>query len=168
MAKYTKILPQVTYNGVSIADITHRLNMLKTVEKYATMYYSVTIAEDATPEKVAEQYYGNSDYWWIVCAINQVIDPFYDWVMRETEVYAYCEKLYDDPDEIHHWEDADFNQFEEQSVQEDRVPVTNIEWKLYLNDQKRQIMLLKSSHVPRIVDEFSKWMRNSKQQVQEF
>ena len=74
--------------------------MLKTVEKYATMYYSVTIAEDATPEKVAEQYYGNSDYWWIVCAINQVIDPFYDWVMRETEVYEYVNKIYDDQDEM--------------------------------------------------------------------
>ena len=168
MAKYTKILPQVTYNGVSIADITHRLDMLKTVEKYATMYYSVTIDETATPEKVAEKYYGNQDYWWIVCAINRIIDPFYDWVMREPEVYAYCAKLYDDPDEIHHWEDAGFIQYEEQSVQEDRVPVTNIEWKLHLNDQKRQIMLLKSSYVPRIVDEFSKWMRNSKQQVQEF
>ena len=167
MPKYTKILPQLSYNGVSIADITHRLNMLKTVEKYATMYYSVTIAEDATPEKVAEQYYGNSDYWWIVCAINQVIDPFYDWVMRETEVYAYVDKIYDDQDEIHHWEDAEYLQYAENSIEEDRVPVTNIEWKLHLNDQKRQIMLLKSSYVPRIVDEFSKWMRNSKQQVQE-
>jgi hypothetical protein len=73
MPKYTKILPQVTYNGVSIADITHRLNMLKTVEKYATMYYSVTINEAMSPEKVAEQYYGTQDYWWIVCAINKII-----------------------------------------------------------------------------------------------
>ena len=168
MPKYTKILPQLTYNGVSITDITHRLDMLKTVEKYATMYYSVTIAEDATPEKVAEQYYGNSDYWWIVCAINKVVDPFYDWVMRETEVYAYVNKIYDDQDEIHHWEDSEFIQYAENSIEEDRVPVTNIEWKLHLNDKLRHIMLLKPSYVPKIADEFAEWMRNTKQQVQEF
>ena len=164
MPKYTKILPQVTYNGVSIADITHRLNMLKTVEKYATMYYSVTIDETATPEKVAEQYYGTSDYWWIVCAINKIIDPFYDWVMRETEVYAYVNKIYDDQDEIHHYEDSEYIQYAEQSVEEDREPVTNLEWELHLNDEKRHIMLLKSNHVADVAEEFTKWMRNTKQQ----
>ena len=167
MPKYTKILPQLTYNGVSIADITHRLDMLKTVEKYATMYYSVTIAEDATPEKVAEQYYGNSDYWWIVCAINKVVDPFYDWVMRETEVYAYVNKIYDDQDEIHHYEDAEFIQYPTNNVEEDRVPVTNLEWELHLNDKLRHIQLLKPSYVPRIANEFTKWMRNTKTQIQE-
>ena len=167
MAKYTKILPQLTYNGCSISDITHRLDMLKTVEKYATMYYSVTIDETATPEKVAEQYYGNQDYWWIVCAINKVIDPFYDWVMREPEVYAYAEKLYDDIDAIHHYEDTEFVQYTEQSFENDRVPVTNLDWMLYLNDKMRHIMLLKSTHVPEVAEEFMKWMRNTTQQYQE-
>jgi len=167
MAKYTKILPQVNYNGVSITDITHRLDMLKTVKKYATHYYSVTIDETATPEKVAEQYYGSQDYWWIVCAINNVIDPFYDWVKRETEVYAYANKIYDDQDEIHHYEDAGFIQYPTNNVEEDRVPVTNIEWELHLNDKMRHIMLLKSSYVPKIADEFAKWMKNTKQQYQE-
>ena len=167
MPKYTKILPQLSYNGVNISDITHRLNMLKTVEKYGTMYYSVTIAEDATPEKVAEQYYGTSDYWWIVCAINKVIDPFYDWVKRETEVYAYVNKIYDDQDEIHHWEDAEFIQYPTNSIEEDRVPVTNLEWELHLNDKMRHIMLLKAEHIPKIAEEFMKWMKNTKQQVQE-
>jgi len=167
MAKYTKILPQLNYNGVNITDITHRLDMLKTVKKYATMYYSVTIDEDATPEKVAEQYYGTQDYWWIVCAINKVIDPFYDWVKRETEVYAYVNKIYDDQDEIHHYEDAEFIQYPVQSAEEDRRPITNLEWEIYLNDKMRHIMLLKPTHVAGIADEFAKWMRNTKQQFQE-
>ena len=57
MAKYTTLLAQVTYNGVSICDITHRLDMLKTVMNYETMYYSVNILETDTPEKIAEKYY---------------------------------------------------------------------------------------------------------------
>ena len=167
MAKYTKILPQVTYNGVSICDITHRLDMLKTVMNYETMYYSVNILETDTPEKVAEQYYGNQDYWWIVCAINKIIDPFYDWIMRETEVQAYSEKVYDDINAIHHYEDANYVQYDEQNGEGTLVPVTNLEWEIYVNDKKRQIMLLKPTHIPKIADEFAKWMKDTKQQFQE-
>ena len=47
------------------------------------------------------------------------------------------------------------------------MPVTNLEWEIYLNDKKRQIMLLKPSYVPEIAEEFTKWMRNTKQQFQE-
>jgi hypothetical protein len=167
MAKYTKILPQVEYNGVSITDITHRLDMLETVRKYEVMYYAITISEESTPEKVAEQYYGNQDLWWIVCAINKVIDPFYDWVMRETEVYAYAEKLYGNIDAVHHYEDTEFAHFETDSLAGDRMPISNLDWEIYQNDQKRHIMLLKPTIVPKVVEEFAKWMRNTKQQYQE-
>ena len=54
MAKYTQTLPKLTYNGVTISDITHRIDLLKAVRKYETMYYSVKIAETMTPEKLAE------------------------------------------------------------------------------------------------------------------
>ena len=47
------------------------------------------------------------------------------------------------------------------------MPVTNFEWEVYLNDKKRQIMLLKPTHIPKIADEFAKWMKDTKQQFQE-
>ena len=96
MPKYSKTLPKLTYNGVTIADITHRIDMLKSVRKYEALYYTIRISEDMTPELLAEKIYGDQDYWWIICTINKVIDPLYDWVKRETEVYAYVDKLYDD------------------------------------------------------------------------
>ena len=69
MPKYTQTLPKLTYNGVTIADITHRIDLLRAVRKYETMYYSVKIAETMTPEKLAETVYGNQDLWWIICVI---------------------------------------------------------------------------------------------------
>jgi hypothetical protein len=88
-------------------------------------------------------------------------------VKKETEVYAYVNKIYDDQDEIHHYEDSEYIQYPDQSVEEDRVPVTNLEWEIHLNDELRHIMLLKSNHVSDVADEFAKWMRNTKQQYQE-
>ena len=167
MSKYTTTLPKLTYNGVTISDITHRIDMLKSVRKYEALYYTVRISDDMTPELLAERTYGNQDYWWIICTINKVIDPFYDWVKRETEVYAYAEMLYDDKYNIHHWEDTEYNQFETDSPENDRVAVTNLDWELYKNDKKRNVLLLKSQHIPIIVEEFQEWMRETKIQVQE-
>jgi hypothetical protein len=167
MPKYSQTLPKLTYNGVTISDITHRIDMLKSVRKYEALYYTVRISEDMTPELLAEQTYGNQDYWWIICTINKVIDPFYDWVKRETEVYAYTEMLYADKYDIHHWEDTEYNQYETDSPENDRLAVTNLDWELYKNDKKRNVLLLKQQHIPKVVEEFAEWMRNTKQQHQE-
>ena len=167
MPKYTETLPKLTYNGVTISDITHRIDMLKSVRKYEALYYTVRISEDMTPELLAEQTYGNQDYWWIICTINKVIDPFYDWVKRETEVYAYTEMLYANKYDIHHWEDTEYNQYETDSPENDRLAVTNLDWELYKNDKKRNVLLLKQQHIPKVVEEFAEWMRNTKQQYQE-
>jgi hypothetical protein len=167
MAKYTQVLPKLMYNGVTISDITHRIDLLKSVRKYESLYYSAKIAETMTPEKLALEVYGNQDLWWIICVINKVIDPFYDWVKRESEVYAYTDMAYDDRNGIHHYEDTEFTHFKEDSPENDRVPITNLVWELHKNDEKRQVMLLKPKHIPKIEAEFAEWMRQTKVQHQE-
>tara|TARA_B110000881_G_C18557247_1_gene507673 strand:+ start:237 stop:740 length:504 start_codon:yes stop_codon:yes gene_type:complete len=167
MAKYTHMLPKLEYNGVTIADITHRIDMLKEVSKFQAMYYEIRISEDMTPEKVAEDVYGDQDLWWVVCTINKVIDPFYDWVKREHEVYRYTDLAYADRYDIHHYEDQNYVQYPTDSPENDRVPITNLDWEIYKNDKLRSIMLLKPQHIPKIVEEFKSWMRNTKPQVQE-
>jgi hypothetical protein len=77
------------------------------------------------------------------------------------------DKLYDDRYGIHHWEDSEFNQYDEDSPENDRVAVTNLDWELYLNDKKRNVLMLKPQHIPKIVEEFSRWMRDTKIQYQE-
>ena len=167
MAKYTQMLPKLMYNGVTIADITHRIDMLKAVTKYQAHYYEIKISEEMTPEMVAEEVYGDQDLWWVVCTINKVIDPFYDWVKREAEVYRYVDLAYADRYDIHHYEDVNYNQFPTDSPENDRVPITNLDWEIYKNDKLRTIMLLKPAHIPKVEAEFKSWMRNTKPQVQE-
>jgi hypothetical protein len=165
--KYTQMLPKLTYNGVTIADITHRIDMLKSVQDFESLYYTIKIEETMTPERVAEVAYGNQDYWWIVCTVNKVIDPFYDWVKTEAEVYRYVELAYDDKYGIHHYEDQEYNQYETDSPENDRVPITNLDWEIYENDKKRSILLVKPENINDIVKEFEKWMKSTKIQKQE-
>jgi len=45
--------------------------------------------------------------------------------------------------------------------------VTNLDWELYKNDKLRNVVLLRPDHIPKIVEEFNQWMRETKVQVQE-
>jgi hypothetical protein len=144
---YGNLIPKLEYNGVSISDITHRFVMSEGLTKYKDSYYKMQIQQDQTPEVVSYVLYGTSDYWWVICAINNIIDPFYDWVMRETEVYAYAEKLYDDINGIHHYEDEEFKVYENNNAEQTLEPITNLEWEIYKNDKKLRINTIKPEHI---------------------
>jgi len=167
MKKYGDLLPKLEYNGVTITDITHRFVMSKGIEKYKGLYFKTTIKQHQTPEVVSHVLYGTTDYWWVICAINNVMDPFYDWVMLESEVYVYAEKIYDDINDIHHWEDEDYNMFDSNNAEETLEPITNIEWEIYKNDKKLRINTIKPKHIERLAREFQSLTKTVKQQYQE-
>ncbi len=182
MAKYTELLPKLEYNGVSIVDITHRFNMLDSVKRFHSHFYEETIAEGATAEMISFDLYGTHDYWWLIYAINGIIDPFYDWLMSEAELTLFVEKKYDNVcsdgvsiDEesciladgtwtlgmniIHHWEDDEFVRFEENNVEQTYEPITNLEWETHLNDTKRRISVIHPDFVRQIEAELIKHVR---------
>ena len=129
-------LPKLEYNGVSISDITVNFRLTKLTDNLSNYYTDVDIPEGSTPENVSLDVYGTTDYWWLILIANDVIDPFYDWLMRESEVEAYANKLYDNVNDIHHWEDVEYNEYTENNVDETLTPVTNIEWEIYKKRQK--------------------------------
>jgi len=146
------------YNGVSIADITINFRLTKLTDNLSNFYTNVDIIEGATPELVSFDAYGTTDYWWLVLIANDVIDPFYDWLMRESEVEAYANKLYDNVNDIHHWEDVEYNEYTENNVDETLTPVTNIEWEIYKNDKKRRISLIRVEDIPRVEEELKMYV----------
>ena len=146
------------YNGVSIADITINFRLTKLTDNLSNFYTNIDIAEGITPELVSLQVYGTTDYWWLVLLANDVIDPFYDWLMRESEVEAYANKLYDNVNDIHHWEDVEYNEYNENNVDETLTPVTNIEWEIHKNDKKRRISLIRAGDIPRVEEELKMYV----------
>jgi len=78
--------------------------------------------------------------------------------MRESEVEAYANKLYDNVNDIHHWEDVEYNEYTENNVDETLTPVTNIEWEIYKNDKKRRISLIRVEDIPRVEEELKMYV----------
>ena len=110
MIDYSKLMPKLEYNGVLITDISHRFKLSPVVQELASEYYNVTIEADETPESLSLKVYGQQDYWWLILVANNIIDPFYDWLMTDEEVVAYAEKLHgvDGKNHVMHYEDENY------------------------------------------------------------
>jgi|LWDU01.1.fsa_nt_gi hypothetical protein len=170
MIKYSSLIPKLTYNGQSISDITHRFVLTPSLNKFATLYTKIEISDTETPEAVSLRVYGSTNYWWLILAINNVIDPLYDWVMTENEVYEYAELLYgvDGMNEHRHYEDENFVRYSKQNPEENLMPVTQLEWMIHLNDIKRKVNVISQKYLPEIEKIFKDQTKAMKTQVQEF
>lgn len=58
-------------------DMLHN-NMSKFTMMYAVGYYRVTNADLMRPDSISNIVYGTVGYWWLICFVNKIYDPFVD------------------------------------------------------------------------------------------
>ncbi len=153
---YFDNFPLVAYNDHTVTDITRRFNITDVVKDGTAFYFLHEITEGETPETIAYDYYGDAGYHWVVLIMNNIIDPFYDWILQEDELLVYTKNKYgSDPSEyqgVHHWEDdtGKITTFLNPQPAEDDVdivaaglyPVSNLEFETRLNEEKRSVKIL--------------------------
>lgn len=76
---YFKNLPLIKYNELAMVDISKRVNILNKVFADRYSFYPYVVKEGLRAEQVAEKYYGDQDYVWLVYLSNGIIDPYHDW-----------------------------------------------------------------------------------------
>lgn len=166
MIKYQSLLPKLEYKGMTLADISHRFSLYDNVHKLSTDYLKINIVDSDTPERLSLKVYGTQDYWWLICAANNVVDPFYDWLMTDDEIIMYCEKVYGDDgmNDIHHYEDDEFNVYEFDAS--DLNPITNLEHHIHENDKKRRVNIVKPEFLGQLETELNLYIKSLKKQQQ--
>jgi hypothetical protein len=101
------LLPDVTYNNRLSKNILSRASFVRDVLRQYEIYYPYDVKEWERPDTIAYDYYGNSDYEWLVCIPNQVFDIPRDWVKNQRDFYNYLKSSYGSVDHtkitIHHY-----------------------------------------------------------------
>ena len=179
MGKFFSPFPRIEYNlsGVNgntqeVTDIFRRVKARNKIADNVTLFDNYDVAEGEKPEDVAYKAYGNADYFWVICLINNVVNRYYDWPLDEHNFQQYVADKYSNPDGIHHYEvtqssgkqsgngPADYtHKLEVNSTHPGAQSVSNREYEQRLQDQKRQINLLLPQYVGTFVDEFNNLIR---------
>tara|TARA_B100000035_G_scaffold273000_1_gene248614 strand:+ start:1062 stop:1601 length:540 start_codon:yes stop_codon:yes gene_type:complete len=172
--RYFNEFPVIDYNlsGVNgntkkVTDIWRRVKVRSKIANNVTLFDKLDVPEGDKPEDIAYKAYGDADYFWVVCLMNNIVNRYYDWPLDEYNFQRYVEDKYSNPDGIHHYEitqlsgkqtsDGPSDYSHKLEVNSDTAgaqSVSNIEYERRLQDQKRQIQLLRPEFLDEFIEEF--------------
>lgn len=150
MSDYFKPFDNIVYANKKIVDITKRADIIPQLKNTVALYFYYIVEDDNRPEDVAFKVYGDENLYWIILMINDVINPYTDWIMSDSNLTKYCQEKYSDIDAVHHYKDVDGNWANE------GTSVSNIEYERELNNSKRRIKLIRPEYISTVVSQLEK------------
>lgn len=104
MAKYFNFFPKTSYykskDSTSldvVTNITSRFNFDDRLKQNASTYYKYKIKDGDTPEILASKIYGSPEKHWIILAMNNIVDPLYEWPLGQRTIGKFIESKYSSP-----------------------------------------------------------------------
>lgn len=172
-----------TNNYVQVTNILRRFKFRSSIAETLGVFYEYTIQNGDRPDTIAEKYYGDSKYAWVVLHFNTIIDPFFGWPLFDQNFNNYIEGkygsiataqattheyrkilsnktvLYDGtviPKRYIAVDQTTYNATGSAS----RELVTKYDYEIELNEEKRKIKLLDSRYLPQVRTEVENILRN--------
>ncbi len=178
MARYFEQFPLMVYDIKAnnhyklVPDIFRRVKAKNKIKNNITLLDSYDVADGEKPEHVAYKIYGDTDFFWVVCMINNIENVYYDWPLSNLQFENYIKDKYDDPNGIHHWERTqssgpqigagpeDYShKIECNSTDAGAGAVSNYEYEVRKQDKKRQIKILEPKYLDVFVREFKQLIK---------
>lgn len=180
--KYFEALPKVTYNGVVLRNILLRSAIIKEVFEKRDAYYPYFINDGERPDTIAYDYYGDSNYDWLVLFSNNIVDPHHQWPLRDRDLLVHLQKKYGKTieelkSEVRHYYYGGIGGNIETEGDVARkswliypeawshldgearsgwLPKTVFDWEVETNNEKRKIRLLDKAYVRQVVTELDR------------
>ncbi len=91
---FFKYYPKVEFCENEAVNLLVRTRIREAIKKNVAVYSEYTIKDFQRPDIIAENYYGNPKYTWMVFYANDILDPLRDWVMSEAQFNDYINHKY--------------------------------------------------------------------------
>ena len=169
---YFNYFPKTMYDPAGdgsakmVTDIMKRVRVRSNMKKEIVMLDPYDVKENETPEIVADKHHGSTTYHWIVMLVNDISDVNHDWVKSTRQLQKYLLSKYTETqlNEAHHYEisqtsgDTTTKIEVENTTYPSATLITNYEYEVALNEEKRSIDLLRNEYLSFFVDEFEGMM----------
>ena len=144
-------------------NIMSRVRVRTNMKKEIVMLDKYDVKENETPEIVADRHHGSPYYHWVVMILNDISDVNHDWVKSTRQMQKYLLSKYTETEltETHHYEipqtsgDTTVMIEVENTTYPSATIVTNYEYEVALNEEKRSIDLLRNEYLGYFTEEFS-------------
>lgn len=77
-----------------VTDIFRRAAPIQAILKDKKLFYNYYIADEETPEMIADRQYGSVKYHWVVTMFNGITDPLIEWPRKYSAMVTYIVDKY--------------------------------------------------------------------------
>jgi len=86
---YFNNLPTIEYGTKIARNLITRPKIKEFILGNPTVIYDYVIKDGERPDTIANAYYGDSNFVWLVFLANNVVDPYYDWPLTQQQFKDY-------------------------------------------------------------------------------
>ena len=138
----------------AVTNILQRVRLKLDHVKYRALFAQHIIIDGETPEFLAYTFYGDSTLHWVILYAHQVTNPYYDWPLTYQDLSKYVTKKYGVGNEYNSNRYEDQDNYVVDSTVPGAVSVSNFMYEERLNDDKRQLTVIRPDYVSEVVNEF--------------
>lgn len=136
-----------------VRNILLRIAISEDIKTNLSLFDEYDVQDGETPEIVADRFYGNPLYHWLVLHYNDILDPRFDWPLSTRNLIKYCQSKYTNINAAHHYINSEG--YIVNSTEAGATPVSNYQYEEIVNESKRRIRVLKPQYVESVVREFN-------------
>ena len=140
--------------SIFLTDITQNIRFRRDILANLTIYDEYDIVDSETPEHIAEKFYKNPNYHWIIMLTNERYDYLNDFPLSTHMLEQYVTNKYGSGNEYntHHWE---LNGYVVDSGTAGASSVSNYDYEATVNESKRRIKIIPFYLVEKILKDFA-------------
>lgn len=159
-----------------VVDITVTAIVMRYKIDSSVVLWKKEVQDGDTPVSLSRDIYSDPAYYWTILYINNIINPYTDWYMTQTQLETYVKRKYgSDFDKIKHLEWYDSVKDEsiimddvDRAIQEPKLgtiefphnarAVTNVAWERRLNMERKFIQVISPQYIVKFEDMFNNAM----------
>lgn len=93
-SEYFRKFPTIEYDGTLAKNLLRRVDIRTDVRSLLSEFYAYTMTDGEKIEHIAHDYYDDIDMDWLIYLTNDVIDPYYDIILKEELFEDFIVKKY--------------------------------------------------------------------------
>lgn len=79
LTRYFEKFPLINYNGYAVVDIITNAKLVERFVNNPYVYYPYELNNEQRADVIADKYYDDPYFSWLIYYGNKVVDPYYDW-----------------------------------------------------------------------------------------
>jgi hypothetical protein len=153
----------ITHSGRRVPNLARRVTFVQELKDDAVLTGEYMVRDGETAWSLAQDFYEDPSYYWLIICLNNAYDPFFLWPMSSVELDKYTENKWGDKaDDTSYWI-LNKRRWNEDPEHPEAAIVTFRRNEEIQNERRRKIKILRPEYLNRALREYESLSSNRRE-----